>query len=229
MSFFNESKVKEGLNEEQLLPLKSSFVSNSEQFTSKIGKKFQELEAFFHASTKSYQEEIQSFNQQIGLLKDEISLLKKKNSLEEEELYRVTLKLKEEIGSLEQFNQEFNEKIRSIEELKHEYKEMMDERVHKILFGRKKREILEIVDKIEELELTILNSELRRINLFENVEPKQVAIMELEKNLKELKLKKEHFELTGLEKKSFIRDTNSMLQEVVETEIMETINTKNEA
>jgi len=180
MSFFNESEAKEELKEEQLTPLKTPLVSNNEQFRAKVGEKFQELEAFYHASTKSYQEEIQSFNQQIGELKDEISLLKRKNALEEEELHRVELKLKEEMGVLEQLNQEFNEKIRSIEELKHEYKEVMDEKVHHLLFARKKRELLEVVDKMEELELSILNRELRRINLFEKVEPKRISVIELD-------------------------------------------------
>lgn len=180
-----------------------------------------EIENHFRQGILAYAEGIRRYTLEIQKLKAQIDAEKKNIEKDEE----VLLVLKREVGYdeklLQKHNETFSLKINSLQELNSEYKDMLDEAEHTKIFKRKKDELQELQDEIDELEMTLLDAELEHINLLLKLEPKRNFIAELQGELKELELEKDHFESTKLHQIPLISQKQTLKGELVDTEVME--------
>ena len=179
--------------------------------------KLQEIDTVYQQGADEYRGNIQQFNLEIEQLKSELNLKNSKNKKEEKELLDVENELNYTNRQFESLHNKFNQKLHSLNELSTEYKEILGEVKYKESHERKERGIFELVDEIEETELTLLKHELQRINIAAILSKKQKVVEELELSLKEVELKKSYYESIGLKKVSPLQLENS----VVETEVLD--------
>jgi len=182
----------------------------------------QEIDKHVRQGILAYAEGIGRYTLEIEKLKAKIEGEKQKIKEEEE----VLLVLEREVGYdeklLQRHNDTFMRKVNSLQELNSEYKEMIDAKEYTKLFERKKHELQELEDEINALEMTLLDTELERINLLLKLEPKRNFIAELQCGLKELELEKEHFESTKLHQiPLMLKPQTPNGDEPVDTEVME--------
>lgn len=179
------------------------------------------IENHFKQGILAYAKGIRRYTLEIEKLKAQIETEKRNINTEEE----VLVVLEREVGYdeklLQKHNETFSLKINSLQELNSEYKDMLDEAEHTRLFKRKKDELQELLDEIDELETTLLHAELEHINLLLKLEPKRNFIAELQRELRELELEKDHFESTKLHQIPLIPQKQTPKDEPVDTEVME--------
>jgi len=221
--FTNESNTEHSTSLVEVSEYKDSKIENMElqlkenslkmEFISKI----QEIDSIYQQGASKYTGTIQQYNLEIEQLKSEINLKNSKNKKEEKELLDVENELNYTSRQFEALHNKFNQKLHSINELSTEYKEILGEIKYKETLERKEREIFEIVDEIEELELIFLKHELQRINIAAILLKKQKEVEELEVKLKEIELKKSYYESIGLKKVTPLQLENS----VVEAEVLD--------
>jgi len=191
-----------------------------------VATKVKEIDRLYLEGVSKYSENIYLYNIEIDKVKTKISMQNKKIEKESQIVLLLDNEIKYESNLIDKYNNKFIEKVKSLDELRNEYSSIMEKSVYTEIFSRKKREVLELLDEVEELELTLLNKELARINAVEKLEPEENIILDLKKVLEDLELKKGYLESTGLsnvtnislEKKSLpsFKDRN-----IVDTVIME--------
>jgi len=178
-------------------------------------------ENYYKQGIRAYEEGIHQYVMEIEKLKNQINAQAKNNEKEEQALLVIESRIASEERLLERLNEQFSQKVKSIEELKIEYRDMIDGAEYNKLLSRKKKELFEVLDEIEELEITLLGKELERVNLLDKLEPRQRIIEELEANLRELELEKEHFESTRLHQIPQLHTKENNSEDVVDTVVME--------
>jgi hypothetical protein len=188
-----------------------------------------EIENYYREGIIAYAEGLSRYGLEISKLKANISTEIKliENDEATLEILERTVGYDEKL--LQKYNDDFSQKIHSIQELDREYKDMLDNKEYKKLETRKKHELQEILDETEELEMTLLQHELERLNIFIKLKPKKRLIMELKSELSELHLDKEYFESTKLyqiprrvkKKESKEELIQKLSEEPVETEVIE--------
>ena len=181
-----------------------------------------EIDNYYKQGAIAYAEGISRYNVEIEKLLNCIE--KAVNDKQKEE--KILLVLEQELAIdnrvLEQLQDEFMQKLHSIEELNTEYKELVDEAGYTKLLVKKRRELYQIEEKIEALEITYLSHELERINTLTILEPKRQTIDTLKENIKELELEKEHFASTKLHQLPQLGlSNNENTEEIVDTSILE--------
>ena len=181
-----------------------------------------EIDNYYKQGAIAYAEGISRYNVEIEKLRNCIE--KAVNDKQKEE--KILLVLEQELAIdnrvLEQLQDEFMQKLHSIEELNTEYKELVDEAGYTKLLVKKRRELYQIEEKIEALEITYLSHELERINTLTILEPKRQTIDTLKENIKELELEKEHFASTKLHQLPQLGlGNNENTEEIVDTSILE--------
>ena len=221
--FTNESNTEHSTSLVEVNEHKDAKIENMElqlkensmkmDFISKV----QEIDSIYQQGASEYTGTIQQYNLEIEQLKSEINLKNSKNKKEEKELLDVENELNYTSRQFEALHNKFNQKLHSINELSTEYKEVLGEVKYKETLERKERELFELVDEIEELELTFLKHELQRINIASILSKKQKIVEELELELKDIELKKSYFESIGLKKVTPLQLENS----IVETEVLD--------
>ena len=184
-----------------------------------------ELENNYREGIIAYTEVLSRYVLEISKLKVNISTEKK--LIEKDEA--LLLLLERGVGYDEKLlaknNDTFSQKIHSLQELDREYKDMLENKEYQKLDTRKKHELQEILDEIEELEMTLLQRELERLNMLVKLEPKRRLIRELESELTELRLDKEYFEATKIHQIPLISNQKKLkVEEPVDTEMMESSN-----
>ncbi len=147
-----------------------------------------------------YQNTISNYNIEIYKLKNKIELKTKEIAKEKERVTTIENELFYESKTFDTLNYDFEQKINSIKDLKFEYKSIMSNDKYDEVIKRKHRELDEILDKIEDKERFLLNKELERINLEEELKPKQDIIELLNSSLYDMENEKKHFEFLGLNK-----------------------------
>ena len=184
-----------------------------------------EIEDSYREGIIAYTEGLSRYVLEISKLKANISTEKK--FIEKDEA--LLLLLERGVGYdeklLEKNNDTFSQKIHSLQELDREYKDMLENKEYQKLDTRKKHELQEILDEIEELEMTLLQRELERLNMLVKLEPKRRLIRELESELTELRLDKEYFEATKIHQITLTSNQKKHnVEEPVDTEMIETLN-----
>ena len=214
----NEDRVEKVLNEE------NSFQSNMvekkytelENENGKISiNLFQEILEEYQNGVIEYKEGIRKQSREIKRLRDEIESLKEDISKEERLILKAETQQEFENKDYEALNHLFTQLINSIEELRSNYKEVIDEQKYDSIYKSKKRELTLLLDKIEIRELSLLKSELQRLNMVGLLEPKLKQLNALKATLQEIEVEKEHFEISMIpqhlprskKKSDFVVDT----------------------
>jgi hypothetical protein len=81
-----------------------------------------------------------------------------------------------------------------IEEFKVEFEETIEKAEYDKLHKRKLKDMIQLEDEIEEVEQTLLEKELDRLNILSDLEPFNATLEEMRAKLLALELEKEHFE-----------------------------------
>ena len=182
---------------------------NQQNLEPEIAKKFQEINVFYQDSFNNYQKNIQKHNSKITKIKDTLRFENEKNIQDKEALTEAKNELLQEERTLDYLQNKFNQKIKSLEEFKEDNK----------VFSRKREEMIELLEEVEESELALLNKELQRLNLLENLKPKLENIMKLENNLNILEKEKENFERIGFHEITQITQKEE-IKSIVDTVVM---------
>lgn len=191
-----------------------------------LASKIKEIDDLYQKGVIEYSESINRYNVELEKLRNEITITQEKSKKSENTLGNIEKSIEYQEQSLVALHQKFVQKTNSILELKTEYKDALDAQLYNATIKRKERDIFELIDEIEEMELSFLNKELQRINLEELLEPKRSLLEELNRNLKELELEKSYFESTGLQRLSRSNIEQQALEHLnkkdfVDTEVME--------
>jgi len=184
-----------------------------------------EIDNYYKQGVLAYSEGINNYNLEIDKLQNLIDIEIKNKEKDEGTLLNIEQEIAIDARVLENLQDTFMQKINSIKELNIEYKELVDDRGYTKLLSRKTRELLQIQEELEALEITQLSHELERINSLHILEPKQKHIDSLKKNKKELILEKEHFASTKLHQLPLLGLTNTTVDlekddEIVDTDIV---------
>jgi len=183
--------------------------------------KVRDIEVQFRKGIIAYGDGLSRYSLEIAKLKANRSIEKKLIEKDEAALLLLERQVGYDEKLLQKYNNNFSKKIHSIQELNREYKEMLDNEEYLKLDKRKLDELQEILDEIEELEMTVLLRELDRVNLLLKLEPKRRVILTLERELQELKLDKAYFESTKLQQIALISNKEKPKDDTVDTEVLE--------
>jgi len=180
-----------------------------------------EIEKHYRDGIIAYSEGMSRYVLETSKLKASINTEKKLIEKDEAALLLLERQVGYDEKLLQKYNNNFSKKIHSIQELNREYKEILDNEEYLKLDKRKLHELQEILDEIEELEMTVLLRELERVNLLLKLEPKRRIILALERELKELELDKAYFESTKLQQIALISNKEKPEDATVDTEVLE--------
>jgi len=205
--------------EEKAYPLTKQTVNDVEPRDSLLAAR--EIENHYRDGIIAYVEGISRYSLETSKLKANISTEKKLIEKDEATLIVFERKVSYDEKLLQKYNDSFSQKIHSIQELNREYKEILEDAEYLKLDKRKQHELQELLDEIEELEMTLLHRELERTNILLKLEPKRRLIRELESEFTELNLDKEYFAFTKLQQISAISNKEKMEDDTVDTEVME--------
>ena len=137
-----------------------------------------EMKNHFRQGILAYAEGIRRYTFEIEKLKVQIDTEKQNIKKEEEVLFVLEREVGYDEKLLQRDNETFSKKVNSLQDLNSEYKDMLDNAEHTKLLKRKKDELQELLDEINEIEMTLLDAELERINLLLKLEPKRNFIVE---------------------------------------------------
>ena len=158
----------------------------------------------------TYAQSVKYINEKIQHLELDINLKKKRVEFDEKIFEEIKQDLKIEEYKYQYFTNEFNTLVNSIEKLIYQYQYSMEEKEYKKNLKREKRELQKYIDKIESVELKLLNQEKEKLIIEKKLEPQLHEIENLEISLEYLKNEKMNNEFKGLLNLSKI-STNSYL------------------
>jgi len=164
---------------------------------SQMGKALREIQNHYVQSTQAYVEELGNYTLEIKKLTTQIEALK----IEEQKNITLLRPIEDEIyyclRELDKLNEMFAQHI-----------------LHK-------KELLHLLDEIEEYETTVLEQELQRLNILSLLEPIQHQIVQLKIQRKECVDKKEQYETTKISQIAMFRTPIEDEKEVVDIDIIE--------
>lgn len=196
-------------------------------FKLQLVEKLSEIDRRYKQGVLEYKENIQAYNIEIEKLKNEITFERESCDKEEKSLLMMEHEILFENKAYDKLQIKFSAYINSIEELKYEYKDVLDEVRYKSTLKRKEKELFELLDDLEVVELSLLNKELLRLNILKTLNPKQEELKNLELTLKELEMKKSYFESMGLHKVSNVQLENKSFWKDEDSEIVDTVEVEN--
>jgi hypothetical protein len=182
-----------------------------------------QIDTLYKDGVLQYKESIYQYNIEIEKLKSNIENESKKSEQKEYDLLMIENEITYEAKLVDKQNSKFIEKVKSIDELKHDYKNVMEKQVYEEVLARKERELFDMLDDLEELELSLLNKELIRLNKVERLDPLRTKIYDLKVELRDLELKKNYLENTGLGKVSIPQLEHNINHTLEDRKIVDTI------
>ena len=145
-------------------------------------------------ATLEYATKLKEYAISISQLKDQIKLQEQKTQNYIAKLDNVTQDIEYETRLLKRLNDSFVKKAEMIEEFKVEFEETIEKAEYDKLHKRKLKDMIQLEDEIEEVEQTLLEKELDRLNILSDLEPFNATLEEMRAKLLALELEKEHFE-----------------------------------
>jgi chromosome segregation ATPase len=145
-------------------------------------------------ATLNYATILKEYAIKISQVKEQIKLQESKTEVFENRLKILVQDIDYEIRLLKRLNDSFVKKADIIEEFQVEFEDTLDEDKFKTLHRRKIKDMIQLTDEIEEVEQTLLEKELQRLNLLDELEPYQNRLEELQQELSSLELEKDHYE-----------------------------------
>ena len=197
-------------------------------FKLQLVEKLTEIDKRYKQGVQEYKESIQAYNIEIEKLRNQIALESEYCVKEEKSLLMIEHELRFESKAYENLQVKFSGLINPIEELQSDYKDVLDAVRYESTLKRKEKELFECLEDIELAELTLLNKELERLNIFEQVEPKQIQLKKLKMTLKEVEMQKAYFESMGLHKVSSVQVENKNFWKGSSSEVVDTVEIEND-
>ena len=168
-----------------------------------------------------YAESLIDIDKKIQNLELEIESKKKKIENDKQIFEKFKQEWIVEEARYQDLTNEFNILIESIEKLS-EYKYSMTKEEYSKNITREKRTLQKYIDKIESIELKLLNIEKEKLIIDKKLKPKLYEIEKLELSLKYFKNERDNNKFKGLLKLSNIQiDNPLMLNEKIDNEIMD--------
>lgn len=234
MSFFGEDNEKkndvldssksENITDSEIITSKDMTVSEEHNMKMSVVATIKEIDRLYKEGILQYTEGIHRYNIEIEKLNNQIEVESKKNNEEERKLFKVESILEYECKVFETLHHTFTQKVDSLVELRDDYQDSLDENTYNKKFTRKEKELFSIIDDIEGKELLLLNQELEKINFSNNSRKQLDKLTVLMNDLKELKLEKNYFESTELQRMSYSNPQQLSLKnessDIVDTEVM---------
>ena len=168
----------------------------------------------------TYAESVKYINEKIKNLRLEIQFQEKKIEFDKKVFEELTHNLKIEESKYQDLNSDFNTLIDSIEKLANEYKDSMEEKEYVKNIKREKRALEKYMDKIENIELRLLNKEKERLIIEKKLKPKLDEIENLKLSLKYLQNERDGNEFMGLLNLSNIQTKNLLVNGEERNEII---------
>jgi len=193
--------------------------NNNEKIEQNLTLLAQKIDNSYKDGIQHYTEALTQFNLEIKALKNQIETLDNANKQEAEKLKILEKEIDYEERFLQKINENFTQKVNSIAELKTQYSHLMQSDEYNTILQKKINELQLALDEIEELEITLLQQELERVNLLILLNPKQQKILELKENLNKLELEKEYYALNKLQQLPQLahENGNEIPVEIIET------------
>jgi len=159
----------------------------------------QKINNSYKEGISAYTETLSNYGLEIEALKNKIYTLHKAYKVEEEQLKFIEKERDHEARFLQKLDDAFTQKVLVIHELNTQYASLMERSEYTNVLKRKKNELQLFLDEIEEVEITLLQQELERINLLIILNPKRTKILQLQEDLKRLEREREYYSLTKLQ------------------------------
>lgn len=193
--------------------------NNNENIEQNLTLLAQKIDNSYKEGIQHYTEALTQFNLEIKALKNQIETLDNANKHEEEKLKILEKEIDYEERFLQKLNENFTQKVNSIDELKTQYSHLIQNDEYNTILQKKINELQLALDEIEELEITLLQQELERVNLLILLNPKQQKILELKENLNKLELEQEYYALNKLQQLPQLahENSNEIPVEIIET------------
>lgn len=193
--------------------------NNNEKIEQNLTLLAQKIDNSYKEGIQHYTEALTQFNLEIKALKNQIETLDNANKQEEEKLKILEKEIDYEERFLQKLNENFTQKVNSIDELKTQYSHLIQNDEYNTILQKKINELQLALDEIEELEITLLQQELERVNLLILLNPKQQKILELKENLNKLELEQEYYALNKLHQLPQLahENSNEIPVEIIET------------
>lgn len=186
-----------------------------------IEKVIKEMEKRYTQGTLAYTESLHRYTIEIEKLKAQIKTSIAEKAAEEKSLTKIEHENLYNEKLLDRLSDQFCKKAESIEELNDEYSSIIDTKEYTKILLRKKKDITALQDEIDEIETSLLDRELERLNLLEKLEPKRMAIAQMEAEITQLELEKEHFGLTKLQQIPYLElSQKSTTDELIDTVVL---------
>ena len=150
------------------------------------------------SATQEYVKDIKSFNIKIATIKDEI--IKQQNRYDEvqKELDDIFKDIEYSKRLLQRLNDNFFKKAEVIDEFSVEFAHGLHAKEFDKIHQRKLKDLILLTDEIEEVEQTMLEAELDRLNILSRLQPFKIQLEELQRYLLKVELEKEYIESTKL-------------------------------
>jgi chromosome segregation ATPase len=149
-------------------------------------------------ATIEYVKDIKSLNIKIATTKDDIQKQQTKCKQIKDELANVTKDIEYSKRLLQRLNENFFKKAEIIDEFGVELESSLNSEEFRKIYKRKLKDLILLIDEIEEVEQTLLENELDRLNILSKLEPYENDLEELQKYLLKIELEKEFVESTKL-------------------------------
>jgi hypothetical protein len=178
-----------------------------------------DIKESLNMATNEYAKDIKSYNIQILTIKDDIKKQKDKNLKIEQRLNYIIQEIDYSKRLLQRLNDNFIKKSEMIDEFQLEFLNNIDDKDFEKIYQRKLKDLILLTEEIEEVEQTLLEKELDRLNILSELEPLEDKLDELEDRLKKLELEKEYFETIEVQNISKLRPSSTNNNDVVDIEM----------
>jgi chromosome segregation ATPase len=170
-------------------------------------------------ATKEYLKDIKSFNIKIATIKEDIKKQQSKCDEVQKELDNIIKDMEYSKRLLQRLNENFFKKAEMIDEFSVEFAHTLDKDEFDKIHKRKLKDLILLTDEIEEVEQTLLEAELDRLNTLSKLHPLKHQLEELERYLLNIELEKEFVESTKLHDISKLNNKDDKQKQVVDVEV----------
>jgi len=141
-----------------------------------------------------YANRLKEYGIKISKIKNNIKIQSQKVQEYINKLEDIQKDIEYETRLLKRLNETFLKKAEMVEEFRLEFKRSVDSEEFDKVYKRKLQDMVLLIDEIEELEHTLLEKELTRLNTISEMEPHKQVLESMEQELLSLELEKDKHE-----------------------------------
>jgi cupin superfamily acireductone dioxygenase involved in methionine salvage len=165
-------------------------------------------------ATLEYGTKLKEYAISISQLKEQIKVQEQKTNTYRVKFDNIAQDIEYETRLLKRLNDSFVKKAEMIEEFNVEFEGKIEKTEYDKLHKRKLKDMIQLEDEIEEVEQTLLEKELDRLNILSDLEPFNATLEEMRAKLLALELEKEHFESLQIHNLSNITNQTQDIKDV---------------